>query len=166
MRKMKKEVNITQKVRQVINSAMSAILVALGFASCSDSPWGGAVELYGTPTSSYHVKGLVTDESGQPVKGIKVSVKPDYSKAILPAIDSAYTDSKGQYVTQKNYGPGSPMFSRMIVIEDADGEANGGAFQNDTLREKDVELKKVAEGHGAWNEGEFEITANAKLKKK
>lgn len=51
--------------------------------------------------SSFHAKGNVTTEDGTPIKGIKAVVVEDYGNAGCYRMDSAYTDSKGDYVTRK-----------------------------------------------------------------
>jgi hypothetical protein len=53
-----------------------------------------------------------------------------------------------------------------LIVEDIDGEANGGEFISDTL---DVDFNKAVqtkEGDGRWYGGVYEITQDVKLKKK
>ena len=81
------------------NALAATLLSLLGFSSCDEL---GNEEpcLYGSPTSSFHAKGNVTAEDGTPIKGIKAVVVEDYGNAGCYRMDSAYTDSKGDYVTK------------------------------------------------------------------
>lgn len=82
------------------NALAATLLSLLGFSSCgelgTDEPC-----LYGSPTSSFHAKGNVTAEDGTPIQGIKAVVVDDYGHDWAYRIDSAYTDSKGNYVTKE-----------------------------------------------------------------
>ncbi len=148
------------------NALAATLLSLLGFSSCGENGLNGGNEcLYGTPTSTFQVKGNVTDEEGSPIKGIKAKVevgKGGLSKGNIVA----ETDSKGNYVLD-NALIGTPTSSEMkVIFEDVDGDANGGTFANDTVQGKDLTIKQTSEKDGTWNLGSYEITANAKLKKK
>lgn len=149
------------------NALAATILSLLGFSACSEI--GGEEPcLYGTPTSTFQVKGNVTDEAGNPIKGIKAKVEVKYDSW---ANDTpAYTDSKGNYVLEKHEMTGTPTDGEedlvKVIFEDVDGEDNGGTFANDTIKGKDLTIKQTSKRDGAWDLGTFEITANAKLKKK
>ena len=80
--------------------------------------------------------GTVTDESGSPVKGIKVSAKNVYRRYDSTLIetygvDSTLTDSKGKYAVEGEAFLGEHILK--LIVEDLDGEANGGNFMNDTI---------------------------------
>jgi len=150
------------------NALAATLLSLLGFSSCSELGGGGGEELYGTPTSTFQVKGNVTDEAGNPIKGIKAKVEVKYGGGAKDT--PAYTDSKGNYVLEKRDMIGTPSEKEedrvKVIFEDVDGEDNGGTFANDTIKGKDLTIKQTSKGDGDWNIGTFEITANAKLKKK
>ncbi len=148
------------------NALAATLLSLLGFSSCGENGLNGGNEcLYGTPTSTFQVKGNVTDEEGTPIKGIKAKVEVGiggFGKGDIVA----ETDSKGNYVLD-NALIGTPTSSEMkVIFEDVDGDANGGTFANDTVQGKDLTIKQTSEKDGTWNLGSYEITANAKLKKK
>lgn len=148
------------------NALAATLLSLLGFSSCGENGLNGGNEcLYGTPTSTFQVKGNVTDEEGTPIKGIKAKV--EVGKGGLGKGDIvAETDSKGNYVLD-NALIGTPTSSEMkVIFEDVDGDANGGTFASDTVQGKDLTIKQTSEKDGTWNLGSYEITANAKLKKK
>ncbi len=152
------------------NALAATLLSLLGFSSCgenNDDPANMEL-LYGTPTSTFQVKGNVTDEAGTPIQGIKAKVEVKYGGWAND--NPAYTDSKGNYVLEKHSMTGTPTQKEegiiKVIFEDVDGEDNGGTFANDTVMGKDLTIKQVEKADGAWNQGSFEITANAKLKKK
>ena len=127
--------------------------------------YGTPVE-YGAPHADYIVKGLVTDEAESPVQGIKTSLKQvDKTEAgtITFGMDSIQTNETGGY--RLGY-TGLPQTGIKLIVEDIDGEANGGEFISDTL---DVDFNKAVqtkEGDGRWYGGVYEITQDVKLKKK
>lgn len=149
------------------NAVLTALLSMLGFSCSVDEPeeYGTPVE-YGAPHADYILKGTVTDEAGAPVQGIKTSLKEVYKDgtgAYVFGIDSIQTNESGNY--QLKYR-GMPYDETKLIVEDIDGEANGGEFLSDTL---DIDYNKavqVGEGDHHWYVGKFEITTNVKLKKK
>ena len=150
------------------NAVLTVLLSMLGYGCSSDEPmdmYGTPVE-YGAPHADYIVKGLVTDEAESPVQGIKTSLKQvDKTEAgtITFGMDSIQTNETGGY--QLEY-TGLPQPGIKLIVEDIDGEANGGEFISDTL---DVDFNKAVqtkEGDGRWYGGVYEITQDVKLKKK
>lgn len=148
------------------NALLSTLLTILGFGSCTnvgEDEYGSPVICeYGTPWANYEVKGVVTDETGAPVSGIKTSIKEAYKMddgMYTAGKDSTLTNAKGQY--QLNSEGRS---YEKLMVEDVDGEANG-EYQSDTL---DIEYDKavqIEKGEG-WYRGKFEVTTNVRLKKK
>lgn len=154
------------------NALAATLLTLLGFSSCSSENGGGDEPvLYGSPSSSFHAKGNVTDEDGTPIKGIKAVVVETYGREGIYRIDSAYTDSKGNYVTDEKSMSGTINWVHKekrlnVILEDVDGEANGGEFATDTIKSENITVEQVEKGDGSWNRGAFEVTANGKMKKK
>ena len=146
------------------NAILTALLSMLGF-SC-DGSGGSEVEEYGCPSADYIIKGNVTDEAGTPVQGIKTSLKQVYktmTETHVYGIDSIQTSESGNYQLKSN---GIPAGLTKLIVEDVDGEANGGEFLSDTLDinyDKAVQTKK---GDGKWYAGTYEISQDVKLKKK
>ena len=151
------------------NAVLTVLLSIFGYGCSSDdtdyAPMYGVV-MYGAPATEFQVKGQVTDEAGMPVQGIKTSLTVfvptiDGQKAF--GLDSVQTDDSGQYLL-KYYGFQSDRM--MLVVEDIDGEANGGEFHSDTL---DIDFGKAVkvidsdmDGYGA----SYEIHQDIKLNKK
>lgn len=155
--------------KSLIATLCSAILALLGFASCEKIS-GTARDEYGCPTMDYKVMGTVSDEAGEPVKGIRVTFRatesiaddgtPRYVK------ESHLTDGQGRYdivEQRKQY-----TWAEQLIVEDVDGEANGGLFVNDTI---DLERalyenlgKQYKKGDG-WYQGGYEVNVDVTLKK-
>ena len=55
--------------------ALSSLLMLLGFSACDDKE---CPCMYGSPTADYTIKGKVTNEAGEPLAGIEVSVSRLY----------------------------------------------------------------------------------------
>lgn len=150
------------KVDYLYNSLTTLLLSILGFSSCDvvkEEPC-----LYGTPTTKYYIKGRVTDTDGKPINGIKVGENTVYDNVSRPQSIPIYTNEKGEYITAMNSTSSIDVVE--VTFEDIDGEENGGAFVNDTLKVTDMTINKVAKGDGIWNLGTFELIANKILKKK
>ena len=150
------------------NAVLTALMSMLGYG-CSTSEDPTFVQMYGVPIAEYQIKGQVTDEAGTPVQGIKTSVKIIMSspsadgKKEIYARDSVLTDASGKYDISFATTPGNP--ETKLIVEDIDGEANGGEFLSDTL---DIDYKKAVKTKDGshWYEGAYEITQDVKLKKK
>lgn len=161
------------------NALAAFVLSLLGFSSCGGDGGDDMRFLYGTPTSTYHLKGNVTAEDGTPIKGIKAVLivdengydeRPYDARRIVP-LDSAYTDSKGNYATEESSMTGTIDELKRekilkVVFKDEDGDANGGEFATDTIQSEDITIQQVEKRNGTWNLGSYEVTANGKMKKK
>lgn len=150
------------------NALLASLLTLLGYGCSSDEPldmYGTVVE-YGVPTVRYSLKGMVTDEDGNPIKNIKASVKtgPYEDGTLYYPVDSTMTDAHGQF-TIDNLRDGY-LGHHKLILEDIDGEENGGEFQSDTLSLDQLEPKQIEPSSGAWDAGKYELTANIRLKKK
>lgn len=137
-------------VNKLINAFCAFLLGILGFSACDSlSP-----AEYGTPHADFKFTGTVTDESGKPVKGIRVT--NDFTR------DTLYTDAEGTFGAYLN---GIVVYPATVEtkFEDVDGEENGGEFDTKTLSVTPQQTKK---GSGEWYEGEYTVTANVSLEKK
>ena len=148
------------------NAVLTTLLSILGYGCSSDEPmdmYGSPVE-YGAPHADYIVIGTVTNESGTPVQGIKTSLKEVSENAKTSyGIDSIQTNATGDF--QLKY-TGMERKSIKLIVEDIDGEANGGEFLSDTLDIDYDKAVKVKEGEGRWYQGKFEVSQDVKLRKK
>ena len=150
------------------NAVLTALLSVLGFSCSIDEPdeYGPIIMEYGTPYADYVFKGSVTDEAGTPIQGIKTSLKSVFdneNEHYVLGLDSVETDISGNY--QLKY-VGTQDRGLKIIVEDIDGEANGGEFLSDTL---DIDYKKAVQTKKSdefWYEGAYDISQDIKLKKK
>ena len=116
----------------------------------------------GTIKIAFYVKGVVTDQDGNPLQGIAMKAKEDYMNKLIGfmMLDSVVTDSEGAYRTR--------------IIRDADihdgqvlmAEDLNGVFRSDTVALGDLPRRKVAEGDDERDAGTWEIDGNARLTKK
>ena len=127
------------------------ILLILGFSgifySCS---------MYGTPAADYEIKCIVTDKTtAKPIKNIQI-VHQMYR-------DTTYTDAEGKYVFIYN----RDLIDQLhLVVEDIDGEANGGEFITQEIDIDITQADRVKKGRGAWDWGKYVKTQNIELEKK
>lgn len=148
------------------NAVLSALLTMLGFGACTNDGEDAPVE-YGAPYSDYIVKGSVTDEAGNPLTGIKASIKaieeyPGFAPYAY-GLDSTVTDEQGKFLMKARAFIDRPNIK--LIMEDTDGSAGGGEFLSDTLALEDLPKQQKEPGQH-WSSGTFELNANVKMKKK
>ena len=157
------------KFNRWYNAVLTALLSMLGYGcSSTEEPldmYGPPVE-YGTPHADFIIKGRVMDESGTPVQGIKTSLKTVFESNNIHyalGVDSVQSDVSGHY--QLKTTDRKSQYDK-VIVEDIDGEANGGEFLSDTLDVDYNKAVKTKDGDGKWSLGIYEITQDVKLKKK
>ncbi len=120
---------------------------------------------YGVHEGTYHVKGTVTNEQGQPIAGIGVQEIERWNDEADSLQLTGYcdtTDKDGRYSLDFPYAfPGQPLY---VDVHDIDGAANGS--YNDTVVTINTESVELTGGSGDWYEGEGEITYNITLTEK
>ena len=128
--------------------------------------------MYGSPTTTYRIKGKVTDENGNTLQGVKVTAAAIVSKPEDPTVmgtrqiaESTETETGGTYVVGTGF---YPVKTLRIYAEDVDGAANGGEFAKDSI---DVQVTIVKDEEKAkkipWYAGEADVQVpDIKLKKK
>lgn len=84
-------------VRHITGRLLSGALALLGFTACNVLG-GETPDMYGTPLTSFEVKGKVTDTDAAPVPDADIILRYLYPKGTvtLPG-DTVRTDKKGQY---------------------------------------------------------------------
>ncbi|MCQ2110806.1 MAG: radical SAM-associated putative lipoprotein [Bacteroidaceae bacterium] len=141
------------KAKLVFRTLAAWIMTMLGLSACDSDIFEGE-EMYGCPSADYDVTIKVTDEDGNPIKGIKVH--RGYEDENAPSLK---TDENGIFNSSINAGP-----SLSYILEDVDGDNNGGTFKSDTLKIQDFKLVQTKKGKG-WYEGRFDASAEVTLKK-
>lgn len=118
--------------------------------SC-DSFLGGA-EAYGTPHVKFTVKGNVTDEGKNPVKGIRVEFYAGDKPSNYDP--NTITGDKGEYIITDPYmwPPNNDGTTITVVATDIDGEENG-RFET-TSKSVVIYQSDFKGGSGSWDDGE------------
>lgn len=151
------------KKRITVRRLLSGALVLLGFTSCSNSFDEEIMRVeYGSPTAKFQVKGKVTTDTDEALKGIQVIVRRSWSNDPLSA-DTVYTDGKGEFKTDElvtgSIGP------QKVYFNDIDGEENGGSFKSDSIALSDSKMeKKQLEEGSHWYVGKFEFSPKKPIK--
>jgi putative lipoprotein (rSAM/lipoprotein system) len=135
------------------------LMALLGFSSCSsiiDCPCE-----YGCPNADFKTVVSVSDESGNPIKGIQIISTCKYTNdSKLNKSDTLYTDSYGMAGKTVNL---ITLPDRVgLTFNDVDGDENGGNFTSVSISDSDIVRTKKSSG---WYEGEFTVTINEVLKK-
>ena len=150
------------KLYKLTRLLCTLLLGVLGFTSCEkEDEIGDTPAAYGTPTADYIFEGVVTDQAGNPIKGIEVQIDGFFERGTLRTLKHE-TAADGTYFTDiyKECG-----FVRSITYTDVDGEENGGEFESLTIKPDDMEKLKLRDGEG-WYGGVFKLSAEVKLKNK
>lgn len=163
------------KIIHLYEVIAGALLSLLGFGACTpgsnpdepqkQNPYEEGLAEYGMPHARYIVRGSVSsEESGEPIPGIKAivryGVRSDGEIYYQVGVE-AQTDENGKVETSYTDFPADKI---EVVLEDVDGEKNGGLFQRDTLREDRLFIEKTGKPSGGWYEGEFTVSFDALLK--
>ena len=106
---------------------------------------------YGCPEAEYTVKGKVTNPSGEPIPGIKVTGN----------WDNDITSASGDYILSARVEPLYPEETIQIVFADVDSSENG-SYQNDTVPVT-FQYSELTGGDGHWFEGSATKTLNVTL---
>lgn len=102
------------------------------------------------------------DQSGKPIEGIRVAITEHiYNHNHAYYHDTLFTDSKGDFLLNKKLSQGP--YDVTIVLEDVDGDQNGGTFKHVKVTPP---VKQTAEAEpDKWFNGAFEVKAEAVMKK-
>ena len=163
---------MVNKMKNIWERLAAVVVGLLGFASCGkvqniiESP-----DMYGEPYADFKALGSVTDETGNPIEGIRVAVTRHnhyentqyviYDQNDWYEHDTLYTDKKGAFLLTESIFEG-PDDVR-IVFEDVDGEEHGGSFES-VEATPTVNQTKKRDGSN-WYDGAFEVEANVVMKK-
>ena len=168
---------MTSKQKSLLSRLCAAVLALLGFASCEKI---NEIRCeYGTPSMDFKVKGTVTDESSNPIEGIRVIVRTDFDNRPDPrqsyvddlgryhqygGDDTLYTDARGRYESQE--WKTVALASQKVYFDDVDGDAHGGTFLSDSVQIRNAPNEQYKKSDGHWYNGGYEYTVDVKLQKK
>lgn len=118
--------------------------------------------MYGCPHAAYDFKGKVTDESNNPIKGIRV-IRGFNGEDCFYAVDSTHTLADGTYEILSQNDPVIDNYH--FVFKDVDGDLNGGEFESGEINV--TVSKDDYKGRHGWYAGKADITVPVvKLTKK
>lgn len=162
-----------QKAHTIYRIILGSLMTILGFGSCSKFSSPGK-EMYGQPYAIFKLVGTVKDESGNPIKGIRIVFNPEskvdpsspnYEFYVKGNVDTLYTDEKGEFCSERlKYAAGSLPGDAIVALDDVDGAAGGGEFKSQILEKRQMKIEHE-EGSGTYYKGRYTITADATLKK-
>ncbi len=144
-----------------INGLLGSLLAVMGFSACEEQAL-----MYGAVHADYTIKGTVTNEADEPLPGIRIRSPwtVNYNDTTYTVReDTVYTDANGEFTYQTDcFQRGE--YDIPLLIEDIDGEANGGSYASDSVSVsfKDTELT----GGNEWYLGRAEKEVNIRLKEK
>lgn len=134
------------------------LLGVLGFSACGNNDgdgWDSPV-MYGTPSVDYTINGKVTNEAGNPIKGIQVASGDDISGDPF----NLQSAEDGSFVLERE--DDAAVFGT-IILTDIDGQDNGGLYKEKRVKIQSLPMKKLKDGDGKWYQGAYEITADIQL---
>ncbi len=142
----------------------TTIVALLGFAACDDDKLETIdyPVAYGTPTADYKYMGRVTDEDGNPIKGINIVFQGN-GNSINKELYRTVTDENGRYSTDYIHWNTGGIYQALYT--DVDGEENGGHFEDKIIETHKMDKQKTGEGN-SWYQGKFELTTEVKLEAK
>ena len=141
------------------NAILTALLTILGYG-CSTKSGEEPISEYGCPYADYVVNGSVKDEAGNPIQGIKITA-PNGSDLTSQYAQIVQTDAQGNFTLNEF----SSLRGHEIIVEDIDGEANGGEFLSDTIQVESLPMTQMEKG-SEWYDGKYAVKADIQLKKK
>lgn len=146
--------------RNLLSRVLTATLGVLGFVGCDGS--GNNEDMYGSPIVEFQVKGMVLSPEEKPLEGVQVIVRREWNNHPMEA-DTLYTNTQGEFESPEYRTVG--IDQQKVYFNDVDGEANGGAFEADSVMLKDMKVEQLKKGDGAWYNGKFRYSVVQKLKK-
>lgn len=139
-----------------VNQVLALCLSALGFSGCL-TPESPILCEYGCPYATFTAEGNVTNETAEPIEGVKIVVREYDAMPIEESYISTKTKADGTYRT----ADGTTIFPvDSVWIHAID---NTGTYADDSAK---VKVNYVTKGDGHWYRGEAEAKADFVLKKK
>ncbi len=139
-----------------LNKVLETVIGALGLTGCMAVKYGvpEPVAMYGCPVARFAAEGTVTNEQGEPIKGVKVTAgERQYMSE--ESMGKALTDEQGQYHLKID-----AMFPADSIWLYADDST--GVYAADSAR---VKVEYEGNGDGMWNMGDGKAEADFRLKR-
>lgn len=129
-------------MKKIITKSLSIIGFTLPVVGC-------VPVMYGSPSTTYEVKGKVLDNKGNPINGIKIVLQDDATDPNPYEIAESQSLENGDYTIRNTTFPRSKLY---LSVEDVDGTANGGEFEEQTI-ELDFSKVEATGDKDAWYNG-------------
>lgn len=129
-------------MKKIITKSLSILGFTLPVMGC-------VPVMYGSPSATYEVKGKVLDNEGNPINGIKIVLQDDATDPNPYEIAESQSLENGDYTIRNTTLPRSKLY---LSVEDIDGAANGGEFEEQTI-ELDFSKVEAKGDKDAWYEG-------------
>lgn len=145
-----------KQILKIKHKIIFMMMSILGFSSCSP------LDMYGVPNANYKLQGTITNEEGESIKGIHVSIVKD---DVYNPINTS-SSATGKFDLSQNSFPDNNK-KVTYLFKDTDGEENGGDFADKTIEIVYLESDKTEKGDNAWYAGTFskEITVTLTQKR-
>ena len=129
-------------MKKIITKSLSILGFTLPVMGC-------VPVMYGSPSTTYEVKGKVLDNKGNPINGIKIVLQDDATDPNPYQIAESQSLENGDYKIRNTISPQSKLY---LSVEDIDGAANGGEFEEQTI-ELDFSKVEATGDKDAWYNG-------------
>lgn len=129
-------------MKKIITKSLSILGFTLPVVGC-------VPVMYGSPSTTYEVKGKVLDNEGNPINGIKIALQDDATDPNPYEIAESQSLENGDYKISNTTFPRSKLY---LSVEDIDGAANGGEFEEQTI-ELDFSKVEATGDKGEWHYG-------------
>ena len=126
-------------MKKIITKSLSIIGFTLPVVGC-------VPVMYGSPSTTYEVKGKVLDNKGNPINGIKIALQDDATDPNPYQIAESQSLENGDYKIRNTIFPRSKLY---LSVEDIDGAENGGEFEEQTI-ELDFSKVEATGDKDAW----------------
>ena len=129
-------------MKKIITKSLSIIGFTLPVVGC-------VPVMYGSPSTTYEVKGKVLDNKGNTINGIKIALQDDATDPNPYQIAESQSLENGDYKIRNTIFPRSKLY---LSVEDIDGAENGGEFEEQTI-ELDFSKVEAMGDKDAWYNG-------------
>lgn len=146
---------IKAKINSYISRLCVALLALLGY-NCSSDPEKNILEMYGTPTGSFEIKGEVTDEQGSPVTDAEIRVTDPRFSSSRWSFAKGVTNLDGFYTVS---GKGSETDKIKIVCI-----PQNNALEPDSIILPIEYIPNKESQKDSWYVGHADMTFNFVLK--
>ena len=145
---------MTKAFLTYLNKVLGTVIGVLGLTGCLAVKYGvpEAVAMYGCPVASFAAEGTVTNEQGEPIKGVKVTAgERQYMSE--ESMGKALTDEQGQYhITIDRMFPADSIW---LYADDSTG-----VYTSDSTK---VKVEYEGNGDGMWDMGNGRAEADFRL---